>query len=570
MTTLWVFVSIYLSGKKVNIPSQQKTVQGIVTTPEETTKLVAPIDIKFDATKLPVDSSKFEITFYSWDFGDGGNSTNPVVTHTYRSIGQYNVKLTVSARNKATNESGDTSYEKLVTVSSVQVSAQFTSTPASGPAPLTVAFDASSSSSPAGQITNYEWDFSGQNNFRDANGVQVEHTFDRIGDYDVKLRVTDNNGQSNVVSQKVSVTGPDVPVPVIDIPTSDGKYYTNKQLSFLGEKTTSPNGQITKYEWDFGDGSPKATTRTANHTYNKPGLYEIILSATDDTGKSAQASQKITVQNVEVPPQAVIDTVPGPASDKDKFISGQAPFEVKFGGDQSIGTSNPIVDYKWDFDGDGQNDASGVTTDYIYKTPGSYNATLTVIDSKGSQSTAVLVVKVAAQDLQARLTADKVDGNEPLEVTFDASSSSYPDGQITSYEWDFGDGSPKRIDASQVTYKYTSIGTYNASVLAKASDGKTSKATIIINVRPVSLKACFTPSTEQGTAPLDVEFDPRCSQGAVAKYLWDFGDGSTSRTRKPVHTFDKPGSYQVTLEVTDNTNVVNTYSQSILVTGTIQ
>jgi PKD repeat protein len=85
----------------------------------------------------------------------------------------------------------------------------------------------------------------------------------------------------------------------------------------------------------------------------------------------------------------------------------------------------------------------------------------------------------------------------------------------------------------------------------------------------VALTSCFDASPQQGAAPLTVEFDPRCSSGTIAKYTWDFGDGETSRTRQPTHTFDTAGSYQVTLEVADNQNVLNTTSKAILVTGTI-
>jgi len=565
---IWVFVFLYLNGKQVAPTQSTQQTTNFVTTPDVTVRLTAPIDVKFDASKLKAPQN-VEITFYQWDFGDGSSSTVPLVTHTYHDIGQYNVKLTISGLNKTTNETTTQTLTKLVSVIDVKAVADFTMTPDTGPAPLTVAFDASPSSSPAGDITGYEWDFKGQNNFRDGSGKTVNYTFNGEGDYDVKLRITDNTGNSAIAEKKITVTGPDVPVAVINIPTTDGKYYFGKQLAFLGDQSTSPTGTIVKYEWDFGDGTPKANTRTANHTYKEAGLYEVILKVTDDSGKTGQISQKITLVAEEQPPQAIITTIP-PLGKTDKTLNGTAPFEVNFDASTSTDPNNNIVEYKWDFEGDGTVDANGATADYIYKTPGSYNATLTAIDATGLESSSTLIVKVAAQDLTARVTADPLDGTQPLTVTFDASSSSYPAGQITSYEWDFGDGSAKLIGASQVSYQYTAIGTFNASVTAKASDGKTSKAEIVINVRPVSLQSCFTPSAEEGAAPLTVEFDPRCSQGAVAKYLWDFGDGETSRTRKPTHTFAKPGSYPVTLEVTDNQNVVSKFSKNILATGAVQ
>lgn len=292
MTMIWVFVYLYLNGKKVDIPTTTNQVQGIVTEPEVTTRLTAPIDIKFDGTKIPYNPNRIELTFYQWDFGDGSSSTSPTVTHTYRQVGQFDVKLTVTARDKNTNETLTQTFNKLVTVSDVKVSAEFTATPESGPAPLTVSFDASASESPAGQIRSYEWDFQGQNNFRDDEGEQVEYTFDREGSYEVKLRVTDSSGQSAIATKTITAGGPDLPIAVIDIPTTDGKYYVGKQLTFLAEKSTTPNGEITKYEWDFGDSSPKANTRTATHSYKAAGLYEVILKVTDETGKTGTSSKK--------------------------------------------------------------------------------------------------------------------------------------------------------------------------------------------------------------------------------------------------------------------------------------
>ncbi len=568
LTVIWVVVFLYLNGKRIEVPQESQT-EGIVTEPEITTTLTAPIDIKFDASKIPYNPSRIEITFYQWDFGDGSSSTSPVVTHTYTDIGQYDASLIITARDINTSETLTQNFSKLITVIDVEISAAFTFDPESGPAPLQVSFDASDSSSPGSTITDYEWDFTGKNNFRDASGETAEYTFEREGDYDVKLRITDDSGKTAIGTETITIGGPDVPQAIIDIPTESGKYFIGKQITFLGEKSTSPNGEIDKYEWDFGDGSQKATTRTATHTYTAAGLYEVILKVTDETDKSATSSEKITLEIAESGPQAIIETDPA-MGDNENSLNGQAPFEVNFDASKSTDADDNIVEFKWDFDGDGSEDSAGTTASYVFKAPGSYNATLFAVDAAGNESSNVVLIKVAAQDLTARLVADTVEGNEPLSVTFDASGSSYPEGQITSYEWDFGDGSPKKIGASKISYKYTSIGTFTTTVTAKSSDGKTDKGEIIINVRPVALQACFTPSAEQGEAPLVIELDPRCTQGPAAKYLWDFGDGDTSRTRKPTHTFDKPGSYQVTLEVTDNQNVINEFSKSILVTGEVQ
>ncbi len=571
---IWIALYAFMSSRKVAVINKTQIVGGITTEPAETLGLTAPVEIKFDASNAPIPKAKYDILSYNWDFGDGDSSTivNPV--HTYKdkgkSNGRYDITVEITVRDKTTKEEISDKYTTTVTIDRV-LSPDFGFSPEKGPAPLEVTFDAGSSVYSEGEITAYDWDFRGGNTFSDASGKVVKNTFKQVGKYTVGLRISDGSTPPifRTVTKDVTVEGSNMPTAVISIPTADGKYYSESQYTFEGEKSSSPNGKINKYEWDFGDQSPMANTRTATHTYNTPGDYEVTLKITDEAGITADAAQKIKVEKTASAPIAVISTTPAPASEKDDFVSGTLPFEVKFSASKSQAPDNNIVEYKWDFDGDGTSDSSGETSAYIYKTAGNFNATLTVIDANNNESKAVLVIKAISQKLKADLTANPVEGVAPLTVTLDASGSSYPAGKIVSFEWDFGDGSGNRIDVAKVTHKYTKIGTFMVKVTAMASDNSKSTVELPINVRPVPLAACFEAVPEQGAAPLNVEFDPRCSTGTVAKYSWDFGDNNTTRTRKPSHTYKVPGSYQVTLEVADSQNVINTFSKTILVTGNI-
>lgn len=570
---IWVGVYLFLSSKKVITPKTKTQTSAIVTVPESTIGLTAPISIKFDGTKLPINTKKYEILSFLWNFGDNETSTAQSPSHTYKDMGKNNgrfdVKVNVALKDRSTGEETAQSFSTIITIANIKVNAEFTMTPESGPAPLLIKFDATKSSAPAGQIQSYEWDFNNDNVFTDAKGVTTQYTFDKIGKYTVNLRVTDNTGQFSIVSNEVNVSGSNLPTAVIDIPTTDGHYYSGTQYTFLGENSTSPTGgKITKYEWDFGDQTPKATTRTSIHTYKNAGNYEVSLTVSDDRGNQGQALKKIIVETPTGALLAAFTTVPL-AKKGENFISGPVPFEVSFDASGSLEPNGAIVDYKWDFNGDGVTDSAGKQVTYIYKEMGSFNASLTIVNAQGKTAKAALVVKALSQGLKARVVADPIEGVAPLTVTFDASGSSYPDGQIVSYEWDFADGGAKRIDVAKVTYKYTKIGAFNAKVTAIAGDNVRSTASIAVNVRPVPLKACFEASMETGAAPVTVEFDPRCSTGTVSKYSWDFGDSETSRTRKPTHTFAQPGSYQVKLEVADNQNVVDIFTKNILVTGAV-
>lgn len=572
MIFIWVGIYLFLSSKKVLTPQTSQQI-GIVTDPAVTLGLTAPITIKFDGTKLPIDTKKYQILSFLWNFGDGNTSTVQSPSNTYvdrgKNNGRFDVKVDVSLKDIANAQETTQSYTTIVTISNVKLNADFSATPQSGLAPLVVSFDASNSSAPAGSIQSYDWDFTNNNLFSDGTGVKIQHTFDQVGKYTVNLRITDNTGQFTVVSKEIDVQGPNIPTAVISVPTVDGHYYAGTEYTFAGDQSTSPNGAVTGYIWDFGDQTPKASTRTATHTFKTAGDYIVSLSVTDGKGVQGQTTQKLTLENPVGSPIASFTTVPPEAKIGDGFISGTVPFEVNFDGSPSKEDNGQIVDYKWDFDGDGKIDASGKQVKYVYKQAGTYNATLTAYDAQNKTSSSIIIVKVADQGLQGHITATPVDGVVPLTVVFDASGSSYPTGQIVSYEWDFGDGTPKRIDASQVTYKYTQIGTFNAKVTAIASDNSRSTVSTPINIRPVPLKSCFEASTTQGAAPLTVEFDPHCSTGTVAQFNWDFGDGTTSRTRKPTHTFANPGNYQVKLEVADNDNVIDSFAMNILVTGTV-
>jgi len=79
--------------------------------------------------------------------------------------------------------------------------ASFTANPTSGIAPLEVAFDASNSSDSDGSIISYAWDFKDGNT---GNGETINHTFSSIGNYNVRLTVTDDKGATDSNNQAYS------------------------------------------------------------------------------------------------------------------------------------------------------------------------------------------------------------------------------------------------------------------------------------------------------------------------------------------------------------------------------
>ena len=565
----WVSVYSYL---RTLIPLKpQKTLDYIVTIPEETIALTAPQEITFDASEIPYDEIKYEILSYQWDFGDSSpNANGPKVKHVYKKKGPdngaYTVTLTIKFLDLFENIEETEQLTRKIIFENEKVSAVFVAIPSTGAAPLEVLFDASGSIDPDGEIVAYEWDFDNDGQYDDSIGLKPNWTFGQIGKYVVSLRVTDNNGEYATKEMEIEVTEPKEVTAVITSLEEGQTYFSGQSYVFDARNSVSPFGNIEKYEWDFGDGTKNETLRTTEHIFEKTGIYTVILKITDDTGQKGETSLEIIVGKSEEAPVPKVTTLPEYKENDEgqKVVSGMVPLKIQFDASLSEDPDENIVDYKWDFNGDGEIDKVGPIVTSNFEEKGKFNVTLFVIDAKNNQSTLKILVDLEEQGLLADLKAKPISGETPLTVEFDASGSTYPEGEIIGYEWNFGDGSEKIIGNAQISYRYEKIGTFEAKVNVLASDGKKEEKLINITVRPVAVTACFEVNTKDGDAPLTVTFDPGCSKGTLTRYTWDFG-GETSRERKPTHTFINPGTYEVTLEVADNQNIIDRFTDTIIV-----
>jgi len=392
-----------------------------------------------------------------------------------------------------------------------------------------VKFDATGSFDPDGKIETYEWDLDGDGVFDDKykGKSEVEYEYKKIGNYEVTLRVTSFSGSYNTATKQILVGVGETPEAVIEVEGTPKIFEKGISYIFKAGSSTSPNGDIKSYEWNFGDGTQKETTKTVSHKFTKEGVFNVVL----------------------------------------KVVEGEIPFQVSFNGGDSTDFDNNIVDYEWDFDDDGKADSFGKTATHSFTKEGTYTVRLTVIDSDENYSSATIAVKVLPQGIKAVLKAEPISGEVPLTVSFDASGSINPKSGISSYQWDFGDGTNPILGSAKINYRYSSIGEYTAKVTVIGTDNSKATAQAFIVVRAIEVSSCFNATTKKGVAPLAVTFDPSCSSGTVSTYSWNFGDGKTSNEVKPSHTFESPGFYTVTLEVVDSNNTVSKTTVNIEVTA---
>jgi len=149
----------------------------------------------------------------------------------------------------------------------------------------------------------------------------------------------------------------------------------------------------------------------------------------------------------------------------------------------------------------------------------------------------------------AAFNVTPTEGNAPLTVQFMDRSI----GSVTTWLWDFGDGSTST--EQNLTYTYTVPGTYSVTLNASNAYGYSVSAPVTITVLE-SPVAGFTVDPTEGNAPLTVQCTDQ-STGNVTAWLWDFGDGNTSTEQSPTHTYEGSGTYTITL------NASNAYGYDI-------
>ncbi|WP_052279228.1 PKD domain-containing protein [Methanosarcina acetivorans] len=252
------------------------------------------------------DQSTNSPTSWFWDFGDGENSTSQNPSHTYTSVGNHTVSLTV------TNAEGSDSEVKTdyITVEVITPVAAFTADNTSGAAPFTVQFTDQSANLPA----EWFWDFGDGTNSTEQNPA---HTYITAGKYTVKL--TTANAAGNDSEEKTDYITAYIP-PVANFtatPTSGGAPLT---VTFTDTSTNMP----TEWLWDFGDGV-NSTDQNPIHTYTSAGNYTVSFTATNSGGSDSELKTAYITVTAEAGKGGLADTA-WPKFHYDLGNTGQSPY----------------------------------------------------------------------------------------------------------------------------------------------------------------------------------------------------------------------------------------------------
>jgi PKD repeat protein len=470
---------------------------------------------------------------YAWDFGDGESGTGRVVVHQYPGPGTYEAELQVLDSSGQVGNGAAQRIDVMVKRPPVADAGDDIVVAPGEP----VAFDGSASLEGERPIARHLWDFydGGQ-----GAGATSEHAFASPGRYIVTLTVEDDSSPPcNFDTDERIVQVNAAPVAEAGEPQRTA---VGQQITLDGNRSYDVDGAIVAYDWDLGDGTTK-TGAVIQHAFAAPGTYDVRVSVRDDAGVSNSVGTDTVRIVVNAPPVAEA----GP--DRSLAVGEVTTFDATASTDQD----GAIVDYRWDF-GDGAR-GTGARVDYAYPRSGTYPVTLTVRDDSATATnldTDRLTVVVNEPPV-AEAGEDQIVTTS--EVKFDGSGSSDADGAVARYEWDFGDGTSGT--GATPTHVYNKSGTYRVTLTVTDDSGTIRSSDsdglrVVVNEAPIAdagpdlIGAPGQALTFVGSGSIDPD-------GDVVEYLWDFKDGASAAGGQVSHSFERPGTYHVRLQVRDDT-----------------
>ena len=274
-----------------------------------------------------------------------------------------------------------------------------------------------------------------------------------------------------------------------------------------------------------------------------------------------------------------------------------------------------LIAWSWDF-GDGTTSAEW-EPEHRYSRKGRYTVTLTVVDDRLCPASATAEILIGNRPPEADFWWEPPEPTDLEEALFTPEFED-PDGEVVYARWEFGDGTIVEWDSewelgppgrrSQIAHQYPDNGVYPVSLVVRDNDGaeaEVEKEIEVLNVPPVAgfdweaaveFRADFEWEIERETHGNYLDFNPQQwspgdkptdldtikfidrsvlssevefsssavdLDGEIVSYLWDFGDGTTSDEPNPSHQYEEPGTYDVTLTVTDDDGDTATFTRTI-------
>lgn len=486
----------------------------------DTNKKCKPADITFQA----ISENLANIQSFRWEINGFDTTTNtPAFNHLFPDAGNYELKLTTTDVTGCID-----SVRKPVLISGSE--AAFSRTNLDDCSKLTATFTDESKSFGANKIVSWKWDFGDGTVTEKTNAQPIAHAYDEPGKYLVTLLIKDAAGCTDSIRSADSV--------IINELTADWTADAKACLGFPISFKNNSRGEFTSAVWDFGDNTPGISNAEGTHVYNDTGRYDLKLIVQNELGCKDSLVRKEYVRIAK--PLASFSV-------KDS-ISFCPPFDVTF-----TNTSDFYQHVEWKI---GDETSNEINHRKLFTQPGSYEVMLTV-KSPDNNCTATANKTIIVQRTEdALIEYDPQQACLPGLVNF----SAFDKLASARFYWDFGDGNILDTAANKITHVYTDLGSFTPKIILTEANGC---VITIAGIKPILIKGA--------KAKFDVSNRFFCDSGYVsisdsttynepiAKYTWNFGDGTISNLQQPpVHLYKKPGSFPVNLVVETASGCIDT------------
>lgn len=448
---------------------------------------------------------------YNWSFGDKGTSIVTSPKHTYTNFSNvdsvYNLTLTASSIFNCSN----TIAKKVIIYAKPKALLDVENSVNCPPFTLPI-----KNLSEAADY--YYWSFGDGDSIVSTDQAQITHIYDNLTantvTYNLKLFVQSVHNCTDQIQQSINI------YPRVIASFTPDTAGCSPLLVPMVNKTL----RAVTYKWDFGDNITSALKNPTNRFFN---------NSTEDTtfnvrmiGFSQFGCSDTMVRQVTVYPQPTVDFSALPSH----LFYPDARVNI----DNQTNPGN--WNYLWNFD-DGQTSTALEPGVHEYLRWGNYNIKLNVWSNHCSDSASHRIRVFAPKTIADFDASDN--GCVPLTVAFTNHST-----WATSYKWEFDDGSVStEMNPNHIYYK---PGKYQVK-LTTYGDGPedVTYREVVVYPKP---EVSFDVSPREVMLP-DALVQCYNTSKLGNKYLWEFGDGETSESFEPTHTYKELGKYDITLNV---------------------
>lgn len=327
-----------------------------------------------------------------------------------------------------------------------------------------------------------------------------------------------------------------------------------KQLNFCLPATVEFTDTLRlakQYIWDFGDGTPRIDTAhsTVQHVFNKSGNFNVMIigidSNTCNVADTAYLKIKVTTDSVKLgfnytrrPP---CNSLTFDFNNTSSILPPTLPPGPK--------------SFAWVWN-DGSAPDTSFNATHTFAGPGTYDVQLVLVDSNYCNSYEVLhaVNFTVASTIVADFAVSNLCINQDISIVDKSVGAA-------TYLWDFGDGTTSTD--SKPIHTYTTPGNY--TITQTISNPNSCNLTAVISkqvtISPLPTAAfSYTPNPSKDNVP--TTFINNSSPDAI-KFTWDFGDGTKSEDKNPIHQYKASGVFVVWLKAYNQFGCVDSVSQKV-------